>query len=621
MIFHGKGAMKRRMVLLILLLLLGYGYSNAQYGPVVSFTYDDGYPNWYDIGFPVFQEYGFPGVVYVNALSWWVTGNGYGAVDKLIEMQEAGWEISSHTYDHQGIDSLNVCMMKDWLDSLGFTNSGFAAPGHDWSHEKVNIVKTHHPYYSATGSQEGGHSQPFDLYFLTRLDLTNNKTIEEVRGYLDDAVANNKWIIFYAHEFGGTYGDGSGWYQCDSLLRMTFDEIVARWIPVKTVKEVITDLFPPGCVIECSVDSLQDPGLTYFEEGEDALSTSVWNEYWHNTPYSEPRYIGSPVVYCHTSNDSLPVMKFYRNVPDGEYEVIASIIAYDPGRTYRLYYSFDSLNTSQYNVEVNENNDVSLGTVTVTDGQFVLYTQKADAVTGEDGYVGWAFVKLFAQQNQVLFNAKVFLEGPYNGNGAMTPTLNTNDLIPLSSEDAYPAEVHSYTASNVTIIPNSDIVDWVLVELRTGTTSETKVATRAAFLKNDGTIVDTDGSSPVTFTGLSDGNYYVVVRHRNHLAIMSASAIPLSKSSTLYDFTTSQSQAYGTLAMKVLSDGLYGMPTGDGNQDGLVTSTDFNIFNPKFTNAVSGYEYSDWNLDGIITSTDFNFFNPNFTTAKQSLVP
>ena len=45
-------------------------------------------------------------------------------------------------------------------------------------------------------------------------------------------------------------------------------------------------------------------------------------------------------------------------------------------------------------MEVKKNSDVSLGTVTVTDGQFALYTQKADAVSGGDGYVGWSFIKL-----------------------------------------------------------------------------------------------------------------------------------------------------------------------------------------------------------------------------------
>ncbi len=223
----------------------------------------------------------------------------------------------------------------------------------------------------------------------------------------------------------------------------------------------------------------------------------------------------------------------------------------------------------------------------------------------------------------ILANIKVFLEGPYSGSGAMTTTLNTNSYIPLSSNDAYSTAVYGYTASTVASIPNADIVDWVLVELRTGTASGTKVGTRAAFLKSDGTIVGTDGSSPVTFTGLSDGNYYVVVRHRNHLAIMSASAIPLSGSSALYNFTTSQSKAYttGTDPMVALTGSVYGMIAGDANADGFITSTDFNVFNPKFTSAASGYESSDWNLDRFVTSTDFNYFNPNFTTAKQSFVP
>jgi peptidoglycan/xylan/chitin deacetylase (PgdA/CDA1 family) len=611
--------LKLKIILLVMLLMLGLSYSYAQYGPVVSFTYDDGHPTWYADGFPAFQEYGFPGVGYLNATHWWITGD-YDAVDNLLEMQNAGWEISSHTYDHDTINEWEVSSMKDWLDANGFPNSGFCAPYGIWDHSLVNTVKRYHPYYAANNTTFGGISQPFDLYALKRVGLTNDMSIDTIKAILDDAVANNKWIIFSGHVFGNT---PDGWEQSVELLKATFDEIVLRGIPVKTVRDVINDLFPPGCVIECSDSAKQYPVLTAFEEdslGFGAFNTSAWNEYWHTTFWSDPRYTGSPVVYCHTSNDTLPVMKFYSDVPNGQYEVIASIIEYDADRTYRLYYSFDGDNLSQYNVEVNQNSDVSLGTVTITNGQFALYTQKAEVVSGDDGYVGWAFIKLIPRP--LLLNLKVFLEGPYGGSGLMSTTLNTNNLVPLGSNKAYPTTVYGYyTVSNLTSIPNSNIVDWVVIELRTGTGSETKVAQRAVFLKRDGTIVDIDGSSPVTFTGLSEGDYYVVVRHRNHLAIMTASAIPFSSTSAFYDFTTSQSQAYGTNAMKDLGGGVFGMYTGDGNQDGLVTSTDFNVFNPKFTSAVSGYEYSDWNLDGLITSTDFNFFNPNFTTAKQTYVP
>ena len=57
---------------------------------------------------------------------------------------------------------------------------------------------------------------------------------------------------------------------------------------------------------------------------------------------------------------------------------------------------------------------------------------------------------------------------------------------------------------------------------------------------------------------------------------MTASAIPLSSSSALYDFTTSQSQAYstGTDPMVVLAGGGYGMIAGDGNNSAIITAAD-----------------------------------------------
>lgn len=205
------------------------------------------------------------------------------------------------------------------------------------------------------------------------------------------------------------------------------------------------------------------------------------------------------------------------------------------------------------------------------------------------------------------------MEGPYNGSGGMTTTLNTNNLIPLDSEIAYDTTVYGYTSSTVASIPNSDIVDWVLVELRTGTTSGTKVDERAAFIKSDGTIVDTDGTSPVTFTGLSADDYYVVVRHRNHLAIMTSSAIPLSSNSAPYDFTSAQSQAYSSGSdpmIDLLDDAtVFGMWMGDVNSDGIVKynlgSNDrlliYNrIGNAGFNLTVSGYYKEDVNMDGIV---------------------
>ena len=209
-------------------------------------------------------------------------------------------------------------------------------------------------------------------------------------------------------------------------------------------------------------------------------------------------------------------------------------------------------------------------------------------------------------------NLKVYLQGPYAGGDTMTTTLNTNNLIPLNSNTAYSTSTYGYTVSTVTSIPDS-VVDWVLVELRTGTASGTKVAARAAFLKSDGTIVDTNGTSPLQFAGLGEGNYYVVVRHRNHLAIMSATAIPLSCNSALYDFSTAQSQAYGTNPMISLS-GIYGLISGDASGDGQVNVDDRNAtWNNK---NLIGYRIDDVTLDGQVNVDDRNatWNNKNLST-------
>ena len=214
---------------------------------------------------------------------------------------------------------------------------------------------------------------------------------------------------------------------------------------------------------------------------------------------------------------------------------------------------------------------------------------------------------------------KVFLQGSYNGSGEMTTLLNTNEYIPLSQP--YNTDPWNYTGTEAVGSVPAGVVDWVLVELRTDTNADSTKAKRAGFLKNDGTVIDTNGSSSLTFSGINAGDYYIVVRHRNHLAIMSAAAVALDAVSSLYDFTTAQTQAYGTDPMKDLGSGEYGMYAGDGNSDGQVTGTDFNIFNPLFYGAASGYQITDWNLDGQVTGSDFNIFNVNFYQAKSTKVP
>ena len=111
----------------------------------------------------------------------------------------------------------------------------------------------------------------------------------------------------------------------------------------------------------------------------------------------------------------------------------------------------------------------------------------------------------------------------------MIPYLNYAGYLPLTQP--YNTAPWNYTGTeSVTTIPNYDIVDWILLELRDAPTAEeatsgTTIATLAAFLRNDGKIVSLDGiSNPRIAVDISDG-LFIVIRHRNHLAIMNSTPL------------------------------------------------------------------------------------------------
>lgn len=201
-------------------------------------------------------------------------------------------------------------------------------------------------------------------------------------------------------------------------------------------------------------------------------------------------------------------------------------------------------------------------------------------------------------QSYVNVNLKLFLQGPYSS-GLMSNGLST--LLPLAQP--YNSAPWNYSGSEkVSSIP-ADVVDWILVELRSNTSSSTVLKRRAGFIKKDGSIVDLDGNSDLKFTDINSGNYYVVIKHRNHLDVMSSSAISLSTTSSLFDFSTAASKAYGTNSLVNLGDGKYGMISGDGDANGLINILDYAVIYQNLNQ--TGYFLGDLDMNKIVDNNDF----------------
>jgi hypothetical protein len=208
----------------------------------------------------------------------------------------------------------------------------------------------------------------------------------------------------------------------------------------------------------------------------------------------------------------------------------------------------------------------------------------------------------------VYLDLKVFLEGPFNGTGMNTDLTSMSDF-PM--QQPYNSSPWNYAGTeNVTSIP-SNVVDWVLIEIRDTTTAgDASLATRteraAGFLLNDGSVKGLDGTSMLRFTETISDSLFVIVWHRNHLGIISAHPVVETSGIYSYDFSISSDQGLGdTLALKNLGEGVFGMFAGDMNADGVIDENDkSDSWSLNAGNA--GYLNSDIDLNGQSDNPDKN---------------
>ncbi|NNF59485.1 MAG: hypothetical protein HKN04_14710 [Rhodothermaceae bacterium] len=213
----------------------------------------------------------------------------------------------------------------------------------------------------------------------------------------------------------------------------------------------------------------------------------------------------------------------------------------------------------------------------------------------------------------------VLLEGAYD---VTTGTMRTDLSAVLPETDPYGLGQSVASGFFTAAATGQRVVDWLRLELRTGDpmTGMTVVDERAALLLDDGTVVGTNGTGPVTFAGIAPGAYYVAVFHRNHLAAMTPGALSLMPSAS-YDFTSGAGQAYGTGGQTLTGDGQWALWAADGSGDGQVTAPDFNAYNAATASGTTGYAAADYTLDGQVTAPDFNTYSANTAAGATTQVP
>ncbi len=183
-------------------------------------------------------------------------------------------------------------------------------------------------------------------------------------------------------------------------------------------------------------------------------------------------------------------------------------------------------------------------------------------------------------------------QSPYTALGYASTTCFTDDFYPWATLSV-------------------EVIDWVFVELRDLINPNMVICSKDALLLNDGRIFDPQSPQgvflPLSFHDVPPGDYFVVVRHRNHLDVMSDAPINFSLNtvSTINFSNGSQAAgfqnvaAYNSLCNQITLWSLY---AGDVNDDGVINASDrSSIYNAL---GDTGYIINDIVAEGIVDQLD-----------------
>jgi hypothetical protein len=198
-------------------------------------------------------------------------------------------------------------------------------------------------------------------------------------------------------------------------------------------------------------------------------------------------------------------------------------------------------------------------------------------------------------------NIRVLLEGPLQANQRM----RCLQQVPANSPYIADPRTASFIPSNA--------VDWVLIQLSAGT-NLVPYFSRSAFLRQDGWVVDDQGLPGITVQ-FKGGTNWLVIQHRNHLAVMSAAPLDPNTYDHTNDFTRSEFAYYGGNAAAKPAHGLWCMVAGDTDGDGMITELDRTMIGQLQT---SGVCRADVDMTMSVDGRDVAFRSNNLGRVSQA---
>ena len=250
----------------------------------VTFIADDGRVEDYTILKPIFlsENVPFSSAVVSSA----VGSKGKMSVGQIIEIQDMGCEILSHSKVHDYLATMTEAQIEEQLRdskrtllSMGFNVESIVYPYGSFNNTVKRIANKYYRSGYLYGNRGEVNAQPYDTYAIKRIalgayfDAPNTEfpitnTFEDYyKPMVDKALAENKWLVITLHP-GALSGDFDETQQ--GYLVETIQYIKSLDIPIKTPCEVLDDM---GNLIDLVSYSSTDTVVNYVKMGGDGVLT------------------------------------------------------------------------------------------------------------------------------------------------------------------------------------------------------------------------------------------------------------------------------------------------------------------------------------------------------------
>jgi len=206
-------------------------------GPLVSFSFDDGWQSQYDNALPILEKAGFKGTFYI--ISTRVGTSLHMTRSELLQMEADGNEIGDHTRTHPDLSKLTdanaeeqIAGARQDLLALGFHDiSTFAYPYGGHNDSTPGLVREA-GLSGARSSRIGINSDEEDPYLLLSYHLTASTTLADAEKEIDTAIAQKQWLIFEGHHINEHTDDNIS----SSFLAQIVAYVKEKHIRVVTVR-------------------------------------------------------------------------------------------------------------------------------------------------------------------------------------------------------------------------------------------------------------------------------------------------------------------------------------------------------------------------------------------------